>query len=96
MGTLNKKWGPNGDPKSEKGPHGDPGPQMGTHVGAVELPGKYDSAQIMKFKSHLSPGSVAPQLASNSDPILDAMLPDKLQQAIVLLRSPSSKLAPQE
>ena len=35
MGTLNKKWGPNGDPKSEKGPHGDPGPQMGTHVGAV-------------------------------------------------------------
>ena len=37
MGTLKKKWGPNGDPKSEKGPHGDPGPQMGTHVGAVEI-----------------------------------------------------------
>ena len=37
MGTLKKKWGPNGDPKSEKGPHGDPGPQMGTHVGAVEV-----------------------------------------------------------
>ena len=36
MGTLKKKWGPNGDPKSEKGPHGDPGPQMGTYLGAVE------------------------------------------------------------
>ena len=37
MGTLKKKWGPNGDPKSEKGPHGDPGPQMRTHLGAVLL-----------------------------------------------------------
>ena len=36
MGTLvKKKWGHNGDPKSEKGPHGDPGPQMGTQLGAV-------------------------------------------------------------
>ena len=35
MGTLEQKWGPNGDPKTEKGPHGDPGLQMGTHVGAV-------------------------------------------------------------
>ena len=35
MGTLKKKWGPNGNPKSERGPHGDPGPQMGTCVGAV-------------------------------------------------------------
>ena len=23
MGTLKQKWGPNGDPKTEKGPHGD-------------------------------------------------------------------------
>ena len=35
MGTLERKWGPFGDPKAEKGPHGDPGPQMGTHLGAV-------------------------------------------------------------
>ena len=35
MGTLERKWGPFGDPKTEKGPHGDPGPQMGTHLGAV-------------------------------------------------------------
>ena len=35
MGTLELKWGPNGDPKTEKGPHGDLGPQMGTNVGAV-------------------------------------------------------------
>ena len=37
MGTLERKWGPFGDPKTEKGPHGDPGPQMGTHVGAVQM-----------------------------------------------------------
>ena len=37
MGTLEKKWGPNGDTKSEKGPHGDPGPQMGTYVGTVPM-----------------------------------------------------------
>jgi len=37
MGTLERKWGPFGDPKTEKGPHGDPGPQMGTHLGAVLL-----------------------------------------------------------
>ena len=36
MGTLELKWGPNGDPKTEKGPHGDRVPQMGTHVGTVE------------------------------------------------------------
>ena len=35
MGTF-KKWGPNGDPKTEKGPHGDPGPQMGIHVATVD------------------------------------------------------------
>ena len=34
-GDLWRKWGPFGDPKTEKGPHGDPGPQMGTQVGAV-------------------------------------------------------------
>ena len=33
MGTLEQKWGPNGDLKTEKGPHGDPG----THVAAVGL-----------------------------------------------------------
>ena len=37
MGTLELKWGPNGDPKTEKGPHGDRVPQMGTHVGTVQL-----------------------------------------------------------
>ena len=36
MGTLELKWGPNGDPKTEKGPHGDRVPQMGTHLGAVK------------------------------------------------------------
>ena len=46
MGTLKKKWGPNGDPKSEKGPHGDPGPQMGTHVGAVGVEGRGSLGQI--------------------------------------------------
>ena len=35
MGTLEQKWGPNGDPKTQKGPHGDRVPQMGTHLGAV-------------------------------------------------------------
>ena len=36
MGTqFSVKWGPNGDPKTEKGPHGDRVPQMGTHLGAV-------------------------------------------------------------
>ena len=35
MGTLEQKWGPNGDPKTEKGPHGDRVPQMGTHVATV-------------------------------------------------------------
>ena len=36
MGTLCRKWGPFGDPKTEKkGLHGDQGPQMGTHLGAV-------------------------------------------------------------
>ena len=35
MGTLQQKWGPNGDPKTEKGPHGDRVPQMGTHVATV-------------------------------------------------------------
>ena len=29
MGTLEQKWGPNGDPKTEKVP-------MGTHVGTVK------------------------------------------------------------
>ena len=38
MGTLELKWGPNGDPKTEKGPHGDRVPQMGTHVGTVPPP----------------------------------------------------------
>ena len=37
MGTLEQKWGPNGDPKTEKGPHGDRVPQMGTHVGTVGI-----------------------------------------------------------
>ena len=37
MGTLKLKWGPNGDPKTEKGPHGDRVPQMGTHVGTVRM-----------------------------------------------------------
>ena len=37
MGTLELKWGPNGDPKTEKGPHGDRVPQMGTHVGTVHF-----------------------------------------------------------
>ena len=37
MGTLEQKWGPNGDPKTEKGPHGDRVPQMGTHLGAVDV-----------------------------------------------------------
>ena len=37
MGTSEQKWGPNGDPKTEKGPHGDRVPQMGTHLGAVQL-----------------------------------------------------------
>ena len=37
MGTLEQKWGPNGDPKTEKGPHGDRVPQMGTHVGTVDI-----------------------------------------------------------
>ena len=37
MGTLELKWGPNGDPKTEKGPHGDRVPQMGTHVGTVQI-----------------------------------------------------------
>ena len=37
MGTLEQKWGPNGDPKTEKGPHGDRVPQMGTHVGSVRI-----------------------------------------------------------
>ena len=40
MGTLEQKWGPNGDPKTEKGPHGDRVPQMGTHLGAVLLTDK--------------------------------------------------------
>ena len=39
MGTLEQKWGPNGDPKTEKGPHGDRVPQMGTHVGTVDWVG---------------------------------------------------------
>ena len=39
MGTLELKWGPNGDPKTEKGPHGDRVPQMGTHVGTVDCIG---------------------------------------------------------
>ena len=34
MGTLERKWGPFGDPKTEKGPRG---PQMETHLGAVVL-----------------------------------------------------------
>ena len=41
MGTLEQKWGPNGDPKTEKGPHGDRVPQMGTHLGAVLMLDKY-------------------------------------------------------
>ena len=36
MGTFEQKWGPNGDPKTEKGPHGDSVPQMGTHVATVD------------------------------------------------------------
>ena len=38
MGTLEQKWGPNGDPKTEKGPLGDRVSQMGTHVGTVNIP----------------------------------------------------------
>ena len=34
-GPTGTRWGPNGDPKTEKGPHGDPGTQMGTHLGAM-------------------------------------------------------------
>ena len=41
MGTLEQKWGPNGDPKTEKGPHGDRVPQMGTHVGSVHAECSY-------------------------------------------------------
>ena len=59
MGTLELKWGPNGDPKTEKGPHGDRVPQMGTHLGAVPLsrsPGKDDQApapsQLAKLDEH--------------------------------------------
>ena len=37
MGTLEQKWGPNGNPKTEKGHHGDRVPQMGTHVATVLL-----------------------------------------------------------
>ena len=54
MGTLQQKWGPNGDPKTEKGPHGDRVPQMGTHVGTVfrtkslsdQLLTEYNSGQL--------------------------------------------------
>ena len=50
MGTLELKWGPNGDPKTEKGPHGDRVPQMGTHVGTVVLgPKKIKKAQMSYF-----------------------------------------------
>ena len=46
MGTLEQKWGPNGDPKTEKGPHGDRVPQMGTHVGTVDLDVGYTDENI--------------------------------------------------
>ena len=36
MGTLEQKWAPNGDPKTEKGFHGDRVTQMGTFLGAVQ------------------------------------------------------------
>ena len=36
MGTLDQKWGPNGDPKTEKGPHGGPGPSNGDPLGSSE------------------------------------------------------------
>ena len=50
MGTLELKWGPNGDPKTEKGPHGDRVPQMGTHVGTV-----------LYLKKNISSGVILPQ-----------------------------------
>ena len=46
MGTLEQKWGPNGDPKTEKGPHGDRVPQMGTHVGTVQ------ASILMRYADH--------------------------------------------
>ena len=53
MGTLEQKWGPNGDPKTEKGPHGDRVPQMGTHVGSVvELPDLNIEKRHMKLYYH--------------------------------------------
>ena len=56
MGTLKNKWGPNGDPKSEKRPHGDPGPQMGTHVGAVDamyhIAGSLYSSSPLRIKQY--------------------------------------------
>ena len=53
MGTLELKWGPNGDPKTEKGPHGDRVPQMGTHVGTVVIP----ASQFEQFSFNLSGGT---------------------------------------
>ena len=52
MGTLEQKWGPNGDPKTEKGPHGDRVPQMGTHLGAVVFAMNY--YQINKSNQSLT------------------------------------------
>ena len=51
---------------------------------------------IIYLVSHLPPCSVAPQILRNSNPVLDPVLPDKFKKAIVLLRSPRSKLASQE
>ena len=45
MGTLEQKWGPNGDPKLEKVPMAwGPGPQMGIHVATVLL--KYITIKV--------------------------------------------------
>ena len=52
MGTLEQKWGPNGDPKTEKGPHGDRVPQMGTHVGTVHLTGSNSSQRVECALNH--------------------------------------------
>ena len=50
MGTLELKWGPNGDPKTEKGPHGDRVPQMGTHVATVEFDNKRRLLRVEMFQ----------------------------------------------
>ena len=55
MGTLNKKWGPNEDPKSEKGPDGDLGPQMGAHVGAMLSLGTWPVVLVLFFYQVIVP-----------------------------------------